>query len=93
MEKLGHFPMSENPKQFRTYIAPVLQQILQAETTRPAGEHKRTTLESDATQLNRILSRFQPKWVPVRVKDRTRGCDPQSLRFGIEGEAYSASSE
>jgi hypothetical protein len=30
MEKLGHFPMSENPEQFRTYIAPVLQQIWQA---------------------------------------------------------------
>ena len=30
MEKLGHFPMSENPAQFRTYIAPVLEQIRQA---------------------------------------------------------------
>lgn len=29
MEKLGHFPMSENPAQFRQYIAPVLQQIRQ----------------------------------------------------------------
>jgi pimeloyl-ACP methyl ester carboxylesterase len=29
MEKLGHFPMSENPKQFRRYIAPVLAQILE----------------------------------------------------------------
>lgn len=28
MEALGHFPMSENPAQFRTYIAPVLQDIL-----------------------------------------------------------------
>ena len=27
MEKLGHFPMSENPAQFRRYIAPVLDQI------------------------------------------------------------------
>jgi hypothetical protein len=25
---LGHFPMSENPAQFRSYIAPVLYQIL-----------------------------------------------------------------
>jgi pimeloyl-ACP methyl ester carboxylesterase len=30
MEKLGHFPMSENPAQFRKYIAPVLAQIRQA---------------------------------------------------------------
>ena len=28
MERLGHFPMSENPDQFRRYIAPVLQAIL-----------------------------------------------------------------
>ncbi|MEY9647864.1 pimeloyl-ACP methyl ester carboxylesterase [Bradyrhizobium elkanii] len=28
MEKLGHFPMSENPEQFRRYIAPVLADIL-----------------------------------------------------------------
>jgi pimeloyl-ACP methyl ester carboxylesterase len=27
MEKLGHFPMSENPEQFRRYILPVLEQI------------------------------------------------------------------
>jgi pimeloyl-ACP methyl ester carboxylesterase len=29
MEQLGHFPMSENPVQFRRYIAPVLNQIQQ----------------------------------------------------------------
>jgi pimeloyl-ACP methyl ester carboxylesterase len=29
MERLGHFPMSENPEQFRRYIAPILNQILQ----------------------------------------------------------------
>lgn len=29
MEQLGHFPMSENPVQFRRYIAPVLAQIQQ----------------------------------------------------------------
>ncbi len=29
MEQLGHFPMSENPAQFRRYIAPVLEQIRQ----------------------------------------------------------------
>jgi pimeloyl-ACP methyl ester carboxylesterase len=33
MEKLGHFPMSENPEQFRGYIAPVLQRIVQQNTT------------------------------------------------------------
>lgn len=27
MEKLGHFPMSENPEQFRRYIMPVLERI------------------------------------------------------------------
>jgi hypothetical protein len=30
MEKLGHFPMSENPEQFRWYIAPVLDEIRNA---------------------------------------------------------------
>ena len=29
MEALGHFPMSENPAQFRRYIAPVLEKIQQ----------------------------------------------------------------
>jgi len=29
MEQLGHFPMSENPLQFRRYIAPVLKRIQQ----------------------------------------------------------------
>ncbi|MDR6659335.1 pimeloyl-ACP methyl ester carboxylesterase [Tardiphaga robiniae] len=29
MEQLGHFPMSENPTQFRRYIAPVLEKIKQ----------------------------------------------------------------
>jgi hypothetical protein len=28
MEQLGHFPMSENPEQFRRYISPVLGEIL-----------------------------------------------------------------
>jgi pimeloyl-ACP methyl ester carboxylesterase len=38
MEQLGHFPMSENPEQFRRYIAPVLGQILAAEArTKRAG--------------------------------------------------------
>jgi len=30
MQQLGHFPMSENPVQFRRYIVPVLDQIRQA---------------------------------------------------------------
>jgi pimeloyl-ACP methyl ester carboxylesterase len=29
MEALGHFPMSENPAQFRRYIAPILERIAQ----------------------------------------------------------------
>jgi pimeloyl-ACP methyl ester carboxylesterase len=29
MEQLGHFPMSENPAQFRRYIAPILDRIMQ----------------------------------------------------------------
>ncbi len=32
MEQLGHFPMSENPLQFRRYIAPVLNQIQQQQS-------------------------------------------------------------
>ncbi len=32
MEELGHFPMSENPRQFRHYIAPVLGEILKTST-------------------------------------------------------------
>jgi hypothetical protein len=27
MERLGHFPMSENPEQFRRYLLPVLERI------------------------------------------------------------------
>jgi pimeloyl-ACP methyl ester carboxylesterase len=34
MEQLGHFPMSENPEQFRRYISPVLDQVLAAEAER-----------------------------------------------------------
>jgi pimeloyl-ACP methyl ester carboxylesterase len=30
MEEVGHFPMSENPAQFRRYIAPVLGEILKS---------------------------------------------------------------
>ena len=30
MEGLGHFPMSENPAQFRKYLLPILQQVLQS---------------------------------------------------------------
>lgn len=30
MKELGHFPMSENPEQFRTYLLPVLQKIREA---------------------------------------------------------------
>jgi len=29
MEQLGHFPMSENPDQFRRYLLPVLDEIRQ----------------------------------------------------------------
>jgi pimeloyl-ACP methyl ester carboxylesterase len=32
MEQLGHFPMSENPAQFRRYIAPVLDRIVQQDS-------------------------------------------------------------
>ena len=39
MEQLGHFPMSENPEQFRRYIAPVLNQILKQTTFDKQGEH------------------------------------------------------
>jgi len=27
MEEIGHFPMSENPEQFRSYLLPVLEEI------------------------------------------------------------------
>jgi pimeloyl-ACP methyl ester carboxylesterase len=27
MREIGHFPMSENPAQFRRYVAPVLEEI------------------------------------------------------------------
>src|SRR5580704_12788489 len=39
MEHLGHFPMSENPEQFRRYIAPVLGQILKQSIPSKQGEH------------------------------------------------------
>jgi hypothetical protein len=32
MEQLGHFPMSENPAQFRRYIAPVLDDIVERQS-------------------------------------------------------------
>jgi pimeloyl-ACP methyl ester carboxylesterase len=31
MKELGHFPMSENPRQFRTYILPILEKIRNAD--------------------------------------------------------------
>ena len=34
MEQLGHFPMSENPVQFRRYIAPVLENIRQQQKSK-----------------------------------------------------------
>jgi pimeloyl-ACP methyl ester carboxylesterase len=37
MQELGHFPMSENPTQFRRYIAPVLAEILEVEAVAEAG--------------------------------------------------------
>jgi hypothetical protein len=39
MEALGHFPMSENPAQFRRCIAPVLGEILKAQVARKPGVH------------------------------------------------------
>jgi pimeloyl-ACP methyl ester carboxylesterase len=44
MAELGHFPMSENPEQFRRYIAPVLAEItkaeiMKAETSPKQGVH------------------------------------------------------
>ncbi len=37
MERLGHFPMAENPEQFRRYLRPVLERI----KGRPAeGQHR-----------------------------------------------------
>jgi len=39
VEQLGHFPMSENPEQFRRYIAPVLGRILKQSTFTKQGEH------------------------------------------------------
>ena len=39
MEQLGQFPMSENPEQFRRYIAPVLGQIFKQSIPNKQGEH------------------------------------------------------
>ena len=39
MAELGHFPMSENPEQFRRYIAPVLAEITKAKTSPKQGVH------------------------------------------------------
>ena len=39
MEELGHFPMSENPDQFRRYIAPVLAEITKAKASPKQGVH------------------------------------------------------
>ncbi|OYZ99901.1 MAG: alpha/beta hydrolase [Rhizobiales bacterium 17-65-6] len=37
MERLGHFPMSENPDQFRRYIAPILEEIRALHQKTPTG--------------------------------------------------------
>lgn len=42
MEQLGHFPMSENPAQFRRYILPVLQRIRERGETQHAGNDAAT---------------------------------------------------
>jgi len=39
MEQLGHFPMSENPTQFRRYIAPVLDQICKHSRSEKQGAY------------------------------------------------------
>ncbi len=39
MAELGHFPMSENPEQFRRYIASVLAEITKAKTSPKQGVH------------------------------------------------------
>jgi pimeloyl-ACP methyl ester carboxylesterase len=39
MEQLGHFPMSENPEQFRRYLAPVLGEIAKQSTSTKQGEY------------------------------------------------------
>jgi hypothetical protein len=39
MKQLGHFPMSENPDQFRRYIVPVLNQILGQSVSDKQGEY------------------------------------------------------
>jgi hypothetical protein len=39
MAELGHFPMSENPEQFRRYIAPVLAEISKAQVSPKQGVH------------------------------------------------------
>jgi hypothetical protein len=31
MKELGHFPMSENPERFRSYLLPVLEEIKAAD--------------------------------------------------------------
>ena len=37
MEQLGHFPMSENPEQFRCCVAPVLTAILKQTSSDKQG--------------------------------------------------------
>ena len=39
VEQLGHFPMSENPEQFRRYLAPVLGEIAKQSTSTKQGEY------------------------------------------------------
>ncbi|MFZ2159648.1 MAG: alpha/beta hydrolase, partial [Bradyrhizobium sp.] len=42
MERLGHFPMSENPKLFLSYLRPVLDEILDQEKNTNPGKSRRT---------------------------------------------------
>jgi len=39
MEQPGHFPMSENPEQFRRHIAPAVGHILRQSSSTQQGEH------------------------------------------------------
>ena len=50
MERLGHFPMSEDPERFREYVMPVLDEIRRASTV---GPRRATSVRISSTRTRK----------------------------------------
>ena len=79
MEQLGHFPMSENPEQFRRYISPVLDQIWPLEAD--CGTNRPPRRQGDRMNSRRPLDllwselcRYSRRIRRAVVKRQVLGC-------------------